>query len=55
MSIYSAEFCIMRTVVEEVHTVRYMLQYIGVRDNHTSLIYGDNQGVIQMIHSLIVS
>ena len=46
-STYGAEFCAMRTAVEEVQAVRYMLRCLGVRVKHASLICGDNKGVIQ--------
>jgi hypothetical protein len=46
-STYGAEFCAMRTAVEEVISVRYMLRCLGVKVEHASLICGDNKGVIQ--------
>ena len=46
-STYGAEFCAMRTAVEEVQSVRYMLRCLGVKVRHASLICGDNMGVIQ--------
>ena len=46
-STYGAEFCAMRTAVEEVQSVRYMLRCLGVKVKHASLICGDNKGVIQ--------
>ena len=46
-STYGAEFCAMRTAVEEVQSVRYMLRCLGVKIRHASLICGDNMGVIQ--------
>jgi hypothetical protein len=46
-STYGAEFCAMKTAVEETMAVRYMLRCLGVRVNHASLICGDNLGVIQ--------
>ena len=46
-STYGAEFCAMRTAVEEVQAVRYMLRCFGVRVKHATLICGDNKGVIQ--------
>ena len=45
-STYGAEFCAMKTAVEEVQSVRYMLRCLGVEINHASLICGDNKGVI---------
>ena len=46
-STYGAEFCAMRSAVEEVQAVRYMLRCLGVKVKHASLICGDNKGVIQ--------
>ena len=46
-STYGAEFCAMRTAVEEVQSVRYMLRCLGVKVRHSSLVCGDNLGVIQ--------
>ena len=46
-STYGAEFCAMRTAVEEVQAVRYMLCCLGVKIKHATLICGDNKGVIQ--------
>ena len=46
-STYEAEFCAMRTAVEEVQSVRYTLRCLGVKVKHASLICGDNKGVIQ--------
>lgn len=46
-STYGAEFCAMRTAVEEVIAVRYMLRCLGVKVAQASLICGDNMGVIQ--------
>ena len=37
----------MRTAVEEVKSVRYMLRYLGVKVKHATLICGDNKGVVQ--------
>ena len=45
--IYRAELCEIRTAVEEVQSVRYMLRCLGVKVKHATLIYGDNMGVIQ--------
>ena len=36
----------MRTAVEEVQAVMYMLHCLGVKVKHASLIYSDNMGVI---------
>ena len=46
-STYGAEFCAMRTAVEEVQSIRYMLRCLGVKVAVASLICGDNLGVIQ--------
>ena len=46
-STYGAEFCAMRTAVEEVQSVRYMLRCLGVKVKHASLVCGDNKGVVQ--------
>ena len=43
---YGAEFYAMRTAVEEVQAVRYMLRCLGVKVKHSTLICGDNKGVI---------
>jgi hypothetical protein len=37
----------MRTAVEEVQSVRYMLRCLGVKVDTASLICGDNKGVVQ--------
>jgi hypothetical protein len=37
----------MKTAVEELIAVRYMLRCLGVKVLHASLICGDNLGVIQ--------
>jgi hypothetical protein len=44
---YGAEFCGMKTAVEELIAVRYMLRCLGVKVEHASMICGDNLGVIQ--------
>jgi hypothetical protein len=44
---YGTEFCAMRTAVEELIVVCYMLQCLGVKVLHASLICGDNLRVIQ--------
>ena len=46
-STYSAEFMAMRTAVEEIIALRYMLRCLGVRVKHSTYLYGDNMGVIQ--------
>jgi len=37
----------MRTAVEEVIAIRYMLRSLGVKVEHAALMCGDNLGVIQ--------
>jgi len=37
----------MKTAVEELQSVKYMLRCLGVKIDHTSLVCGDNKGVIQ--------
>ena len=51
-SAYVAEFCAMRTAVEEVQAVRYMLRCLGVKVRIASLICRDNKGVIQKLHNI---
>jgi Reverse transcriptase (RNA-dependent DNA polymerase) len=46
-STYGAEFCAMRTAVEELMSVRYMLRCLGVKVEHASYLFGDNLGVVQ--------
>jgi hypothetical protein len=46
-STYGAKFCGMKTTVEELIAVRYMLRCLGMKVKHASLICGDNLGVIQ--------
>jgi regulator of RNase E activity RraA len=46
-STYGAEFCAMKNGVEELIALRYMLRCLGVSVEHASILYGDNQGVIQ--------
>ena len=45
-STYGAEFCAMRSAVEETRAVRYMLRCLGVKVEYASLLCGDNEGVI---------
>jgi len=45
-STYGAEFCAMKTAVEEVQSMRYMLRSLRVKIGHASLVCGDNKGVI---------
>ena len=44
---YGAEFCAMKTGVEETIAIRYMMQCLGVAVKTASLLCGDNLGVIQ--------
>ena len=47
-SMYGAEFCAMRTAVEElIISARYMLQCLGVKVEFPSALFGDNLGVVQ--------
>lgn len=46
-STYSAEFCAMKTAVEEIVAIRYMLRCLGVKVESPSPLLGDNKGVIQ--------
>lgn len=46
-STYGAEFCAMRTAVEEVISIRYMMRCLGVKVEHSSILFGDNLGVVQ--------
>ena len=46
-STYGAEFCAMRTAVEEVISIRYMMRCLGVKVEFSSVLFGDNLGVIQ--------
>jgi hypothetical protein len=46
-STYSAEFMAMRTAVEEIIAMRYMLRCLGVKVESATSLYGDNLGVIQ--------
>jgi hypothetical protein len=46
-STYSAEFMAMKTAVEEIMALRYMLRGLGVRVETATHLYGDNLGVIQ--------
>jgi len=41
-STYGTEFCVMKTTVEEIQSVRYMLRYLGVKIDHASLVCGDS-------------
>ena len=46
-STYGAELCAMKTGVEETIAIRYMMRYLGVNVETSSLLCGDNMGVIQ--------
>ena len=46
-STYGAEFCAMRTAVEELISVRYMMRCLGVKVEYASPLFGDNLGVVQ--------
>jgi hypothetical protein len=46
-STYGAEFCAMKTAVEEIISIRYMLRSLGVRVEHATYLFGDNLGVVQ--------
>jgi hypothetical protein len=48
-STYGAEFCAMKTCIEELISLRYMMRCLGVKVEHASLVCGDNLGVIQNI------
>ena len=45
-STYGAEFNAMKTAVEELTSLRYMLQCFGVKVSKPSLVFGDNKSVI---------
>eukprot|EP00591_Stephanopyxis_turris_P004569 CAMPEP_0195526764 /NCGR_PEP_ID=MMETSP0794_2-20130614/28047_1 /TAXON_ID=515487 /ORGANISM="Stephanopyxis turris, Strain CCMP 815" /LENGTH=147 /DNA_ID=CAMNT_0040657533 /DNA_START=824 /DNA_END=1263 /DNA_ORIENTATION=- len=46
-STYGAEFCAMKTGVEEIVALRYMLRCLGVKMECPSVMCGDYMGVIQ--------
>ena len=46
-STHGAEFCAMKTGVEETITIRYIMRCLGVNVETSSLLCGDNMGVIQ--------
>jgi hypothetical protein len=48
-STYGAEFCAMKTAVEELIAARYMLQCLGVTVKKPSYLFGDNLGVVQNV------
>ena len=45
-STYSAELCAMKTGVEKIIAIRYMMRCLGVNVETASLLCGDNMGVI---------
>ena len=45
-STYGAEFMAMKTAVEEVMSVRYMLRCLGVKVSKATHVLGDNRSVI---------
>lgn len=55
-STYGAEFIAMKTAVEEVIAVRYMLRCLGVKVSRPSHILGDNRSVIinATVHSSLL-
>ena len=55
-STYGAEFMAMKTAVEEVSAIRYMLQCLGVHVTNASHILGDNRSVIlqSTVHSSLL-
>ena len=46
-STYGVEFCAMKSAVEEVISVRYMLRCLRVKITYASWLCGDNLGVIE--------
>ena len=46
-SSYGAEFMAGKTAHEEAISIRYMLSCLGVRIKGPTILYGDNQGMIQ--------
>ena len=55
-STYGAEFMAMKTAVEEVTSIRYMLRSLGVRVQTPTRILGDNRSVIiqSTVHSSLL-
>ena len=56
LSTYGAEFMAMKTAVEEVTAVRYMVRCLGVHVTKPSYILGDNRSVIiqSTVHSSLL-
>eukprot|EP00957_Ditylum_brightwellii_P009911 747927-Ditylum_brightwellii.AAC.1 len=52
-STYGAEFMAMKTAVEEVMVLHYMLRCLGVKASKPTCILGDNRSVI--INSTVLS
>ena len=48
-STYGAEFCAMKSGVEETFSIRYMLRALGVKVEHASMICGDSMSVIHNV------
>jgi hypothetical protein len=46
-STYSAEFLAMKTAIDEIIAIRYMLRCLGVRVETASYLFCDNLGVVQ--------
>ena len=46
-SSYGAEFMAEKTACEEAISIRYMLWCLGVRIKEPTILYGDNQGMVQ--------
>jgi hypothetical protein len=46
-STFGAEFCAMRIAVEEVIAIRYMMRCLEVKVENSSVLFGDNLGVVQ--------
>ena len=49
ISMYIVKFCAMKTTVEEVPSVIYMLRCLGVKVKYYVFLCGDNRGVIHNI------
>ena len=46
-STYGTEFCVIYDVIEETISIRHVLCCLGIKVNTTSLICGENKGVVQ--------
>jgi hypothetical protein len=42
-----AEFCAMRTAVEEIFSIRYMMRSLGIKVEVSSVLFSENLGVLQ--------